>query len=301
MQTKNLIIFFVLLLVIVFGWQFFVNWRWPPKEKPPSPEQCARAVGMWGLGSPAAPGLDHAGRLAAETWLIGKTPQELTELASLSAKAQAKPDVIVEKKPKPKPKPQRRQAEDIPLGDDSFNLKLLLTSEGAGVRELILTRFKEADRYGRYKGDQLPLIPNTGEPSFLLYHYDPEDDKAPVRPWETLGKLVWKRAAKQPEGENGEQSVSFETPAEWDEQNGVHITKTYSLKRADYHIGLSIKIRSTRAAGKVQKFRYQIAGPRGLPIEAEWSTTTFRNALIGRQNKDGDVERYLEDSRQIGL
>src|SRR5262249_33996278 len=49
------------------------------------------------------------------------------------------------------------------------------------------------------------------------------------------------------------------------------------------------------------KFRYQMTGAHGLPVEGKWYTSIFRNALIGQENIDKhSVVRDLQDLRQIG-
>src|SRR5262249_51501675 len=51
---------------------------------------------------------------------------------------------------------------------------------------------------------------------------------------------------------------------------------------------------------KNAKFRYQLTGGHGLPIEGKWYTGTFRNALILRM-EGSSPERELQDLRQISL
>jgi hypothetical protein len=60
------------------------------------------------------------------------------------------------------------------------------------------------------------------------------------------------------------------------------ITKTYTLKPRDYHIGLTIEIeRKKTGSEEALPFRYQLTGAQGLPIEGEWYTTSYRTSLIG--------------------
>ena len=46
--------------------------------------------------------------------------------------------------------------------------------------------------------------------------------------------------------------------------------------------------------------RLQISGPRGLPIEGEWYTSTYRVAVIGWWDKKGAPRRQYEDAGSIG-
>jgi YidC/Oxa1 family membrane protein insertase len=76
----------------------------------------------------------------------------------------------------------------------------------------------------------------------------------------------------------------------------IRITKTYTLNRADYHIGLSVSIAPfERPAGtRSEPFRYQLSGPLGIPIEGEWYTSTYRTGVVGWP--DG---RALQDARTV--
>src|SRR5262249_7764554 len=76
----------------------------------------------------------------------------------------------------------------------------------------------------------------------------------------------------------------------------VGLRKTFTLTEGEYHLGVEVEIKSDTNT----KFRYQLAGARGLPIEGRWYTSTFRNALIGSVEK-GSVYRDFQDLRQIGL
>ncbi len=77
---------------------------------------------------------------------------------------------------------------------------------------------------------------------------------------------------------------------------GVIIRKTYTLAEGEYHIGLEVKLFKADPADKGDLwFRYQLAGAHGLPIEGQWYTSTFRNALIA-QVENGSVYREIYDS-----
>jgi YidC/Oxa1 family membrane protein insertase len=211
----------------------------------------------------------------------------------------------------------------VDLGDDAnYFLKVRVSSQGAAVREIVLNRFQMADGYGlpvwenaeHTKPRPLDLVPanriltraeltDPNQPiefdktdpfqHFVLYHYAKPDDDRPV---DLLGKLNWKVVPPGVQTKDDRQEVSFvaDIPGE------VEITKTFSLARGDYHVGLSVSMKSLRQAGSEPgKFRYQLTGARGLPIEGEWYTTVFRNALIGYQHADGQPGRTFEDSRTI--
>ena len=220
--------------------------------------------------------------------------------------------------------PVRFPRDLVTLGDTAsdspFHLRVLIDPRGAGVRSVILNKFGAANDLGRPEflpandGEKphfkpLELIPeaeNTREPSFLLYHFDPNDSAA-ERPFDTLGVVLWHKVGdvtqvKNDKGEVVSQSVAFEYVLD---KEDVKVTKIFSLNTGEYHVGLEVRVerlpdRPARASDKNQ-FRYQLAGAHGLPIEGKWYTNTFRNALVLRTDKENGVYRTLEDSRQIGI
>src|SRR5262249_395519 len=123
------------------------------------------------------------------------------------------------------------------------------------------------------KPDQL------AHPSYVMYHYEKENDAQPVT---TLANRRWTVVQNETVSDNT-QVVSFET--ELGAPYYLKITKTFTLSRTDYHVGLSVTLTPTpRPAGaKVEPFRYQIDGPRNTPIEGEWYTTTYRQGVVGWQ------------------
>jgi YidC/Oxa1 family membrane protein insertase len=185
-----------------------------------------------------------------------------------------------------------------------YQLGVKLDPHGAGVRSVVLNRFRAADEMGRPTNDPLELVPeelNKQFASYLLYAYDVRDpDNA--RPLDTLGHVVWKvlgdKVVEQTlEDNRKQQRVSFQA-----EFQGFEITKTYTLTEGEYHLGLEVKLkRTTQAQEKGLRLRYQLTGAHGLPIEGRWYTGTFRNALIARVEDRGKVERDFQDIRQINL
>src|SRR5207244_3391695 len=179
-------------------------------------------------------------------------------------------------------------------------------------------QFQEADRLGRpVKNEQLHLLPNPSahffweadRASFLLYHFgkpSPKADDTSNPPITTLGQSAWK--VESVSNKNGEkhQVVLKAVPDPEVIVNGqarkVAITKTYTLNRGDYHLGLEIKFELDKASKEELVFGYQLAGPLRMPVEGIWYTTTFRNAVIGGYTTSGKNSwRDLQDSRTIGF
>ena len=99
----------------------------------------------------------------------------------------------------------------------------------------------------------------------------------------------------------GDHKVVFET--ELGEPYFLKFRKIYTLGPKDYHVGLRVEIEKLNVPGAAKgqgKTRLQITGPRGLPIEGEWYTSTYRVAVVGWWDKKGTPRRQYEDSASIG-
>src|SRR5207245_144334 len=75
----------------------------------------------------------------------------------------------------------------------------------------------------------------------------------------------------------------------------VQLSKVYSLTEGDYHLGLDVKLLRRKTGGAADrqtlKFRYQLTGAHGLPIEGKWYTSIFRNVLVIQVGDNGSVDR----------
>jgi YidC/Oxa1 family membrane protein insertase len=277
--------------------------------------------------------------LISGLWLQSKIwptkPKDTTEVAEVKdadkegKSSEAKPDdkkKPEDKKPEDKKPPDKKpddkkppvQAEKrvfVQMGDESFNSIYYLDNRGAAVRKVVLTRFQAADRIGnpewldKDKKVKKPLElileeKNAANPSNLLFHFPLNSTATDVRPFDTLGIRNW-RVVKldgkpvepnEPEEGKSYSEVEFET-----EIDGVLVSKVFTLKPDTYHLGLEVRLQRTERAphGKLL-FRYQLTSGHGLPIEGEWYTSTFMNALIGRVDigKD-DLVRDFQDLRYI--
>jgi YidC/Oxa1 family membrane protein insertase len=270
-----------------------------PAEKP-TPESIAAAVGAvsYGVPAPVAP---------------------------------AAPPKVEPKAPPPPPPPSPEPPTLIRLGGPGFYNQVLLTNRGGGIQQVVLPKFDEANRLGeevRVDGQPYPLhlIPGVlrprgeklkdytppptldpgrfvkklehdfdlAEPSYTLFHYpDPKEQF----PDPLLGSINWRVVAEE-RPEDGPHRVVFET--ELGEPYFMKITKTYTLAPKDYHVGLKVQFTRLPGGKKGQGLlRYQMSGPRGLPIEGEWYTSTYRVALIGWQDYKGRLQRQYEDAATV--
>ncbi len=224
----------------------------------------------------------------------------------------------------------------VALGTNDFYNRVLLTTRGGAVQQVVLPKFGQADRLGREVKQKdndgnstkdalsLHLLPGTpysrskklkeeytvpglrpgkvadlselAEPSYALFHYPTTDDQNPD-PF--LGETNWTIASEErPEG--GAHKVVFEK--ELGKPYYVKFRKIYTLAPTDYHVGLRIEIERLPGGkkGDEGKLRYQLSGPRGLPIEGEWYTSIYRVAIVGWRDKSGTPRRQYEDSVSIG-
>jgi YidC/Oxa1 family membrane protein insertase len=199
--------------------------------------------------------------------------------------------------------------------DSKFNLQVVLDPLGGGVRSVTLNKFRPSDEDGRPgDGQVLDLVPaeaNLHEPSHLLYHFAPSDKDWDARPLDTLGRRQWKVVEHngkpivhdQTDDGKARQQVSFRT-----EIDGVILTKTFSVVEGEYHVGLQVTMERPKAPANAKpsekepiKFRYQLTGAKGLPVEGKWYTGTFRNAMILLEGANGALDRKLQDLRQIDV
>ena len=94
---------------------------------------------------------------------------------AVAVESQSKPEIKSSEPPKPveppKPASPPREPQDlIELGNSSFNLKVLLTTRGGAVQQVILTKFDAADRLGREvkQKDENGKPTKKGVPLYLI-------------------------------------------------------------------------------------------------------------------------------------
>lgn len=318
MQQRNFILFVVLSVLILSGWPLLQNWLWPPPPRKP-PEETTKLIVDSRQYSDLYLRAPVAVALAPVTPGVGGAFELLTEVALAHPSHRDPIRLALARRPEAKPKPPQddvaRRVKTAPriltLGDDSSNLKVQLTSRGAGVESVVLNKFQAANAMGlpvwedakEKQPAPLELIPrdrNRLVPSNLLYQYDPPDSERPV---DTLGQSDWSvrstSTAKNAAGEDFVREVVFGCDVP---NTDLSITKTYTLELGAYHIGLAVALeRKPGANPEPLKFQYQLTGGHGLPIEGDWYTSTYRNALVGLVDRKGSLWRDYQDSRVIGI
>lgn len=334
MENKNRFAFVYLILAValLLGWSYIQNWLWPPPPKPQKAKP-DELVGMV-AGTPATaaldPEVDVFGKIAAER--KQQYPEVLGSLGGSPvtvAIAVDAPALAADERRKKSIKPAT-PSELIAMGHASkpFHLRVRLNTHGGAIQQVILSDHQEADREGlpvkNKDGSAKPLhllpgvrfprtekirdqreveVPELSDgkiefppeklehPSYVMYHYERDSDWAPV---DTLGNREWRVVRNETAADADTHVVEFET--ELGAPFYIRIKKTFTLNRNEYHIGLTVSIvpHDRPADAKAEPFRYQIDGPRGMPIEGEWYTPTYRQGVVGWQNT-----RALEDPRTV--
>jgi YidC/Oxa1 family membrane protein insertase len=301
MQPKqnpwNLVLFVILTALVLAGWSRLQTWLWPVQPKPQRTVALTLDSRSWtellGLasGSAATSAVSGVGNLS-----LLSTDVVVTRWTAHDAKT----EVVrkSEKKPEP-PKEAPHLAplppgkhEEITMGGDGFNLQVLVTSRGAGVQRVVLTRFKAADKMGLPVDSPLDLVPeDRASPSFVLEQANDEQHPHQLR------DLEWTVVSRQTDANQDKQQVtlSADIPAE-----DVRVLKTYTLARDDYHLGLTVEVEHKNTGKNPVKFSYVMTGAHGLPIEGVWYTNTYRNALIGTVDATNHLWRDFQDARTIG-
>jgi YidC/Oxa1 family membrane protein insertase len=326
MQQKNLVLFIALCLLILIGWPLLMNKIFPPRPRLNEAEQTASRALPPGVRKdllawlscvpgPAASGVanllcatathaalappplppemawerlpraqrENLGRLASA--LGGALPG----LNSFDLVALARVQTVPTTKPGAEP-------QQVTLGGTAgYFLTAVLTTRGAGVEKLILDKFKAATPEGMPTDQKLQLIPDDPlRGSFLMYHY-PDVEGANSYPVTTLGEAIWEY--KGPKNSSSQAVFSTTLPVKGGE---LVITRTFTLDPGTYHLGLKVEIEhkgQPGTRGDLAKFKYQLAGPHGLPIEGEWYTSVFRNPMMGMVDERGNLWRDLEETQ----
>jgi YidC/Oxa1 family membrane protein insertase len=298
MPKKNIVWIVVLWLLFFVAWTEFSRWKWGGPQQRDAAQQKA-GEGKQAEG-PAPRPASRADTLKAAAGVWASPPEKPAP--------RARPVAVV-----PPTDPERLIRLGRPPDPDRpnpFHVEAALDPRGAGVRSIVLNKFQAASPEGRAEWlDEARKTPqplelladqaNRETSSFLVYLYDPRDP-AEEHPPDALGRAEWEviggpdHAVKQDEaGGRRRQSVSFRTEVE-----DLRITKTFTLTEGDYHLGLQVQLeRKAGGADAARDYRYQLTTGHGLPIEGEWYTGTFRNALIAQEGKG--VVRDLQDLRQI--
>ena len=147
--VKNYIFFFASVIALMFGWNTFKAWKWPPPppveivwplEKLPKDQQATMLarLGMAATGRGLADVVDVATQF---------------RIGPFAAKAAAAPVAKEIAKPAEPAEPPI----EFTLGGPGYAITATVTNQGAGVRELILNHVPTVDKYGKHDEAKKPL------------------------------------------------------------------------------------------------------------------------------------------------
>jgi YidC/Oxa1 family membrane protein insertase len=315
-------------------WLMRVVFPEKPVEVKPTREMAALVLG--GVST----GVEPVNKLARDRASKIETNEDIALQKEREAKREAEEKEKAKQKEKEPAKTTPFELIAMGRGDKPYYLQVLLNTLGGSVQRVILTEFPEAGREGlmvkRADGSPAPepIIPGSKlqrkptmreqeghyyedlqpgvikdfdpmdwvlfhPPSYLMFHYEKANDE---RPEYELGGKIWNFLKDESEldPDADSQKVVFETKLET-ENHQLRIRKTYSLKRKDYHLGMKIELFPLEPGKKHEPLRYQLTGANNMPIEGEWYTSTFRQAIIGFEDKKGNSSRVVTDGQEVGF
>jgi YidC/Oxa1 family membrane protein insertase len=312
-NEKRLIVFTVVAFASILVLQYVMEVTGLVPPPPPPAKQAPLQAGK------AKPGADKDKDKAIAKGEPPAKPGETTADAA-TPKGEAPLGEAGKAKPKAK-EPAIKLAEPAELvlgslkktGPDGYRLEARFEQKGAGVSSLFSTLYEAEFVEGQKKHRPLellkydPLVP----PSLAMTLVTPRD--AGVDPAAAaaagmdldrtgggelpLDLIVWEivrdgdghavRAVSKPRGAvAGEKNPAKLAPVEGQEivfrtkvdELGLTITKTYRLFKGEDGFEVDLSFASPE---KPHSIVYKILGPHGIPIEGEWYTGTFRDAIFG--------------------
>jgi YidC/Oxa1 family membrane protein insertase len=274
MKDKNLILFFVLSALMIGVWFYTTQVLFPPA--PLKKDEIAK----------------NEKKKEKEEAQPKKEDEAKKNVEPPAKKEDARPEIKKEEPPVP-------PAEATIGGEEGYYIAAVLTSRGAGVRRLTLTKFQAANWLGRPVDSPLELIQDDPyEPSFRLYHFPGGNGEVP--PVLGLGERHWKLEDTVHHADAHEATLSTTVPG----AEHIKLIKTYRLEPRTYHVTLTLRMEDTRPAGEggaPVTFRYQLTGSHGMPVEGEWYTATVRNAVMALVEGNRVYNRELETADRISL
>jgi YidC/Oxa1 family membrane protein insertase len=308
-SEKRLILFVVLtflsIMVIDMG-TGLLGLKPPPAPAPaPAPENPAEAPELAkDEKKPDAEPIAKAKDETEEAKAKKQEPKKTEEIAKAEPPAAKKPEI-----PRVTPEELVLGSARPDQGPGGYLLELRLDQSGAGVAMVSSARYEAEFEAGKPKDRPLqilkfdPLAPAsltvTLRDPKQVANVDPETDAVAARLaaaeaeipldavyWEVVrddkGLVVHPLTRKSDKGEDVEgQEVVFRTRVDaWD----LTITKTYRIWKAEEGFEVALTFESPSAT---RDLVYKLLGPHGVPIEGEWFTGTFRDAVFGLPNGSG--------------
>lgn len=164
-----------------------------------------------------------------------------------------------------------------------YNLQVRVDQKGAGLAEVLSSRFEAERVHGQARKLKRPLSFIKDEPanptSFGLNLIAEKDDHIPLdnAVWEVVaddqGRLI--RPIVERGDEVGQQIVLNTTAG----NPPIRLSKTYTLRKGRDALELALTFEGQDQPRRVS---YELQGPHGVPIEGEWYTSTYRDIFVGQ-------------------
>jgi YidC/Oxa1 family membrane protein insertase len=290
MDNKRLLLWMVVTLASLFILYQIQTWFFP---RPPAPTQAeatkpkppAEVVKPKSL----TPEEEAAAQVALLRGLVPDAPALLLELQAEKAIQKLvlrewERERLAQLKAKEPPPPPDT---DIILGD-ATKTKLLVTlsSRHANVRSIVLTKHLQATQdYGRPDPNNRALLLLSDQEAIKG---NPEERQS-YRLLFGAETLTWQVKVKETD------KVVFEADVPGKQ---LKVLKTFTLRPQTYHIDLEISFEGTEA-----EVKYELTGPRGLPVEAmKWRQQPFRYLMtcVTKPGEPGKPIRFMEEHAKLG-
>ena len=154
-----------------------------------------------------------------------------------------------------------------------YRMQIRLANQGASIREIELTDFRGEDRQGPLR---LVAVPEYEDGSFLL-GLKGSGTSFEERNWEMLPPET--RA-------DGTETIQFRTVLP---ERELVVSKSFSLKKESYIIGLDIGVQNTGERSK--EVTYRLGGPHGFVLEGAWYATKKRDVAVA-DGMRSDLKRH---------
>lgn len=257
-MTKRTVLAFVLAIVFFSAYMAAIKyWIEPGYLKPAAPAQTpaggAPSTTSEIAGPEAVPSTAAAVAISTEA-VIAPQPAQAAPLTAPAAPPGEAPPVY--------PIPEEYRQENIAAAEETVTTDLLtvvFTNRTGSIKSVTLNGFENFERNGR-----------------LVLLRDYTTGRFPTSISEVAGESLANRLYVEegpPQaGPGGATVVKFATVT----GRGVKITKTYTIEKAKYGVGLEILLENLAPAG--QEFSYEVYGPTGIPRE---TYTNYGQYVLG--------------------
>jgi YidC/Oxa1 family membrane protein insertase len=298
MDQRRLLVFLVVSMTILIGWQTFVLPRLlPPKPEPVVQDQAdGKPDGAVKPGEPE-PGEKPEVSVGPEKKVDDATAGPATEQAAADKPAAEKP----EEQPQPAQELPKFPDRVVELGSDLFQSGyrqlVTLSARGAAVQSVHLND----PRYLTLDKPHTPFVvvgadggfPRTAEIAVIAV--------PPLNGMGDTGRLNWELVELTPQ-EAPHSSAVFRLTLD-----NVELTKRYEVhavapqqpldEAPAYSIDLDLTFRNL--GQQPRTVNYVLQGPTGVPLENVENTQKFRDVVVGFQSEKGAVDHQLMSGKTI--